>query len=131
MEKKKLVRNVKNLFTHEFLTDILCSASYGSSWFYFGTHQDTPKSIYEDAKTCYECREDIWAYILLHDGFLVIEDIEEEEEHKISLKDIIKGFKIVMLNYPQQYADIMEENGDYYDYDAVIQCAVFGDIVYG
>ena len=131
MEKKKLVRNVKNLFTHDFLTDILCSASYGSGWFYFGTHEDTPKSIYEDAKTCYECREDIWAYVLLHDGFLVIEDIEEEKEYKISLKDIIKGFKIVMLNYPRHYANIMEENGDYYDADAVIQCAVFGNIVYG
>ena len=130
MENKKIIRTIKELFTHDFICNILCTAFYDSSWFAFGVHQDTDKQIYEDAKTCYECREDIWTYVLMHNGYIIIEDIEEEEDYKLSLKDLIKGFKTLMLNYPQHYANIMTKNADYYDCDAVIQCAIFGEIVY-
>ena len=129
--EKKVIKSVKELFTHEFLTDLLSGASYGSSWFAFGTHKDTPDDVYQAAKDCYECREDIWAYNLLHGGFLLVADVEEDEDYRLSLKDIIKGFEIVMLNYPRMYASIMKEEGDFYDYDAVIQCAVFGELTYG
>lgn len=128
---EKIIKSVKELFTQEFLSDLLSSASYGSSWFAFGTHKDTPDDVYQAAKDCYECREDIWAYNLLHGGYLLIEDVEDEKEYKLSLKDIIKGFKIVMFNYPNMYASIMDDGGDLYDNDAVIQCAVFGELTYG
>ena len=58
-------------------------------------------------------------------------DVEEDERHTITLDDIIKGFKIVRDKYPHFYKDIMEENYDLIGADAVIQCAVFDEVVYG
>ena len=126
-----MVKSVEELFTHNFLVDLLCTASYGSSWFAFGTHKDTPDEIYQSAKDCYDCREDIWSYVLMNGGYLLVEDVEEEKDYRLTLQDIINGFKITMLNYPEQYAAIMTENADLYDADCVIQCAVFGELTYG
>ena len=131
------INSVKDLFTHEFLMDILCTASYGSFWFECSVHKDTPYEVYKTAKENFECREDIWTDCLLNGGYIDICDVEEcdgetdDREYKIGLDDIVKGFEIVMLKYPQLYANIMEETYDIYDADAVIQCAVFGDIIYG
>lgn len=128
---QKIIKSVKDLLTQEFLSDLLSNASYGNSWFAFGTHKDTPEEVYQAAKSIYECREDIWAYNLLHGGYLLVEDVEEETDYKLSLKDIIKGMKIMILNYPRMYASLMYDGGDIYDNDAVIQCAVFGELTYG
>ena len=132
------ITSLKELFTKEFLVDILSTASYGSFWFDCSVHKDTPDDVYKKAKKENECREEIWADCLLGGACLNICDVEEcadndtdEGEHKVGLNDIVKGFEIVMLNYPQMYANIREENYDLYDADAVIQCAVFGELVYG
>ena len=131
------INSLKEIFTHEFLTDILSTASYGSFWFDCGVHKDTPDDVYKAAKKRWECREEVWAECLLKGGWINVCDTEEcdegneEGEHKVGLDDIVKGFEIVMLNYPRIYADIMEEQYDLYDADAIIQCAVFGDITYG
>lgn len=131
------ITSIKEIFTQEFLSDILSTASYGSFWFDCSVHKDTPDELYEEAKEKFNCREDIWAYCLLHGGYINVCDVEEceedsdEGEYKISLEDIIKGFEIVMLNYPSMYAAIMDETYDLYDADAVIQCAVFGELTYG
>ena len=125
-----MITSVKQLFTQEFLVDILTTASYGSFWFECSIHKDTPKEIINKAKE-FECREEKWACVLLNGGYVNIYDVEEEKNHKVSLEDIIRGFEIVMLNYPEIYASIRDESYDLYDADAVIQCAVFGEVVYG
>ena len=128
MAKKTIKSIVSN---KEFLENFLSTASYDSSWFAFGTHQDTPKDIYENAKMLNEYREGIWADVLLNGGFLLVEDVEEEKDYKVSLKDIEKGFATFMLEYPQAYANIMNEEDDYFDDDALMQVIVFGEVVYG
>lgn len=136
---------IKELFTHEFLTDLLCTASYGSFWFdgecliytdianvaHPSQKALKQKELYDSASKKYDCREDIWADILLNGGEFYIFDVEEDERHTITLDDIIKGFKIVRDKYPHFYKDIMEENYDLFGADAVIQCAVFDELVYG
>jgi hypothetical protein len=127
------ITSIKEIFTQEFLTNLLSTASYGSPWFVFQVHKDTDDKTYNEATSLYECREDRWAYILFNGGSLNIVDVddEDEEEHKVTLEDIIRGFEIVMLNYPEQYCSLMTENDDFYDADAVIQCAIFGELTYG
>lgn len=115
----------------EFLVNFLSTASCGSSWFAFGTHTDTPDEVYQKAKANNECCEEVWADVLLNGGFLLVEDAEEEKDYKVSLKDIEKGFKTFMLECPQAYANIMDENDDYWDDDALMQVIVFGEVVYG
>ena len=130
MEKK--IKSIKQIITnHEWLTNWLSDVSYDSYWASFGTHQDTNKELYETAKNLYDCREDIWAYVLINGGYLLVEDREEEKEHKISLKDIENGFKKFMFNYPRQYANLMTELGDYYDSDCLLQTIIFGEEIYG
>lgn len=127
------ITSIKEIFTQEFLSNLLSTASYGSPWFVFTVHKDTDDKTYNEAKSLYECREDRWAYILLNGGSLNIVDVddEDEEEHKVTLDDIVKGFEIVMFNYPEQYCSLMTENDDFYDADSVIQCAIFGELTYG
>lgn len=131
-----LIKSIKELLNQEYLSEILSTATYGSFWCDCSVHKDTPDDVYNKAKEIYECREDIWAYCLLNGGYLNICDVEtceeegEEGEHKVGLDDIVKGFEIVMLNEPNIYAAIRGDNYDLYDADAVIQCAVFGDITY-
>lgn len=137
----KKFNSVKQLLNdHEWLTDVLSTASYGNSWFQFGTHVDTPDEVYETAKSLYDCREEIWAYVLQHGGFLLVTDIEDcdcdddedyGKDYKISLKDFKNKFMKFVLNYPNQYAAIMDETMDLYDADALLQVVVFGEVVYG
>lgn len=125
---KKTIRSI--VANKEFLVNFLSTATYGSYWFTFGTHQDTPKDIYENAKLFNECCEEIWADVLLNGGFILVNDVEEEKDYKVSLKDIVKGFKTFMIECPRAYADIMEGNDDYFDDDALIQVILFGEVVY-
>lgn len=130
MEKpKKSIKDI--IYRKEWLSDWLSTATYGNPWFAFGTHKDTPDDVYDLAKRFGECREDIWAYVLLHGGTLLVEDVEEEEDHAVTMKDVEKGFLIFMLNCPTQYAALMDETADIYDADALMQCIVFGEVVYG
>ena len=129
--------SIKEVLTKEFLVDWLSTAIYGSFWCDCGVHVDTSDEVYEQAKKNNDCREDKWADVLLHGGSLNIIDVEEceddsdEGEHKITLEDIEKALPLFMLNYPSQWAAIMDETGDLYDADALLQFVVFGDVIYG
>ena len=122
---------LKKTFTHTFLTDLLCTASYGSFWFSVSYRDHNPADMVEGARNLHDCREDIWAEILLRGGNICITDNEEEEDHILNLEDIKRGFALVMFNHPSMYKAIMDETFDLYDADAVIQCAVFGELTYG
>lgn len=129
--------SVKEVLTKEFLSDWLSTATYGSFWCNCSTHKDTSDELYKKAKEKNECREDIWAYILLHGGSINVVDVEEledgneEAEHKVMLRDIENALPLFMLNYPKQWAAIMDETMDLYDADALLQFIVFGDLIYG
>ena len=110
---KKSIKKIVN--NKEFLVNWLANASFTPFWAKFGVHIDTPNDVYENAKLVNESREDIWAEVLLNGGFLLIEDVEEEKEYKVSLKDVEKGLKTLIFNYPRNYANIMTEEGDFYD----------------
>lgn len=130
MRKKMSVKAI--VTDKEFLVDFLADVSYDNYWASFGTHQDTPNDVYENAKANNECREEIWADVLLNGGFLLVEDREEGKDYKVSLKDVEKGFKRLMFMYPQNYANLMIEcASDFYDVDALLQCIVFKDVIYG
>ena len=67
------------------------------------------------------CREDIWAQILFNGKPLILID-EEGESHNLYLKDIEE------LHVNWQW---LEDNGDFYDNNAILQRAVYGEVVYG
>ena len=67
------------------------------------------------------CREDIWAQILFNGKPLILIG-EEGESHNLYLKDIEE------LHVDWQW---LEDNGDFYDNNAILQKAIFGEVVYG
>jgi hypothetical protein len=133
MENVKKFNSFNELLNdHDWLTDVLATAIYGSPWFHVSTHADTDDETYKSAKVfSHDCREDIWAYVLQHGGYLLVVDTEDEKEYKISLKDFEDKIVKFVLNCPSQYAAIMDETMDLYDADALLQTVVFGEVIYG
>lgn len=133
MENVKKFNSFNELLNdHDWLTDVLATAIYGSPWFHVSTHADTDDETYKSAKVFSHCREDIWAYVLQHGGYLLVVDTEDDEkEYKISLKDFEDKIVKFVLNCPSQYAAIMDETMDLYDADALLQTVVFGEVIYG
>lgn len=68
----------------------------------------------------------------MSDGHHVkIRDICGEGEYFINLTSIRQGLTVMADKYPKHLHDIITERGDAYTGDALIQCAVFGEIIYG
>jgi len=60
---------------------------------------------------------------LTHGGNLRIHDAEEEKWHKLTLKKFLKGLTFV--------PEFDFEDYDMYDAERVVQCALFGKLIYG
>ena len=131
MEEKKVYKTVDELLTEEFLSDWLSTASYGNIWCSVFIHNDTSDSLYNEAKEIKETREDEMAYILKRGGSILVIDEEEERDYKVTYEDIKNGIQTFVLNYPRQWAAIVEGDADLYDADILLQWIVFGEYVYG
>ena len=128
---------------HENLVNLLSVATYGNGWPVIKAFKsDSEKGLFEDCK----CREDKWARglmkgkgVMLYDCYS--EDIDEDMEdisefpasakHHLTLADIQKGLETMRDKYPHHWADLVEENDDLITGDVFLQCAVFGELVYG
>lgn len=115
---KKIVKN------REWLTNWLSDAFYTSPWFVVSNYYPPSKSSSD------VCREEKWASALLNGGYIIVYDPEEDEEHKVTLEDIIKGFGKFIFDCPEQYANMMTENYDFYDADCLLQIVIFGEVTY-
>lgn len=115
----------------EFLVCFLADATYDTYWAKVSVHTDNDATLVATARENNECREDVWADVLLGGGFLKVYDCEDGENHKIDLKAVEKGFNKLMRKYPRHYANIKEEDYDFFDVDALLQVIVFGDVIYG
>lgn len=115
----------------EFLVCFLADATYDTYWAQVSVSDKNDAALVAAARDKNECREDIWADVLLGGGVLDVYDYEDEENHEISLKSVEKGFNKLMREYPHNYANIKDENYDFYDVDALLQVIVFGEVIYG
>lgn len=51
--------------------------------------------------------------------------------YELSLDKLKTGLQILADKYPFHFSDILQEEGDATTGDVLVQCALFGDIVYG
>jgi hypothetical protein len=69
--------------------------------------------------------------------FLVIEESDETKgalhgkKYRLNRDKIRSGLKVLATKYPHHFYDILKEDGDTTTGDVLVQCALFGDIVYG
>ena len=53
------------------------------------------------------------------------------QTYELSLDKLKAGLQIVADKYPHHFKDIIEQSGDATTADVLVQCALFGEIVYG
>ena len=73
------------------------------------------------------CHEDIQAQMLLTNGYLILTD-EEGEKHHLTLKKILK---VTECSENFQGWEKLENEGDFYDNNAILQEAIYGEVIYG
>lgn len=146
MKTKTIVKEI----TQGELVDLLCTATYGSEWLSISyrtlDYKDTPLESEND------CREDIWAKVLLAGKNVIVKDYysegeaygdltheyDEEEEamrYMVNINDIKNGIARMLdsgdeaiVGYVRAWQDGSE---DIYDAENIIQYCVFGEIIYG
>lgn len=53
------------------------------------------------------------------------------QSYTLSIPKLMQGLSVLATKYPHHFCDILKENGDATTGDVLVQCALFGDIVYG
>jgi hypothetical protein len=123
--------------SYEDIAGVLTSAlEGGSNYWYFIEEYITPTTWGFTT----EPRQDNgfhWAsdYPLNVGGALMISDRGDMAEptftKRLDLEAITKGVAVLAEKYPHHLADILAENADAGTGDALLQCSLFGEIIYG
>lgn len=115
-----------------------------------GTHSLTIKvteqNLWYQVCAAIEGGSNAWAEINVHKHqagwanyftatFKVIEENSGEAIHgqsyTLSIPKLMQGLAVLAAKYPHHFCDILKEDGDSTTGDVLVQCALFGDIVYG
>lgn len=63
---------------------------------------------------------------------LKLEDFEDEKaRYTLTLAKIKKGLTVMAKKYPKHFASILKEDTDSETADVLLQCALFGEVIYG
>ncbi len=131
-------------FTKERISDVLCSAFEGESS-YWAVELDFvygPGVTAEDFRKGgkFEGRTPRYLHLPFMDGcgvkIALIDEVEEEKplysgNHFLNMEAIEKGLRVLNEKYPHHMKDLMEENDDGITSDSLLQCCLFGEVVYG
>lgn len=134
--------NITDL-THEDIVSILSTALYGCEW----TVTDYDHEFYNNLKEHEgDCFEDACADVLLNGGTISIADsyaegeiygskgklCEDEETvvYTLDLQDFLKGCNS-KDGFDLAVEILVEEEGDYYTANDLLQVIMFGEVIYG
>jgi len=113
-----------NLLDDEMIGNLLCNGCEGGINYWAESPDDNAKEV--GADYFHEAP-------LKEGGFFTVKDAEDEDapEIRIDRDAINKGIKVMAVKYPWHLANALTENDDADTGDVFIQCAAFGEIVYG
>lgn len=127
-----MATTIRQTVSDERLAEILCSTYEGGSN-YWARQDDGKPSPYRISETL-KTDGGISGALEFIPGFDVeITDIEDDDEKKyrLTLPILRKGLQIMAEKYPRNFSDILTENDDAITGDVLLQCALFGELVYG
>ena len=122
-----------NAFTREDVVDLLSLIisdieMYGMNLHFDNARYDYCKGIVlarkDEEQICYE---DVLAELMYHD-FLYVDDCNEENTLLLDYEKIVKGIE---LGISKGWVNVDSSEWDAQDGMNVLQCALFGDIIYG
>jgi len=148
METKTTIKEL----THEDLVNLLCTATYGSSWLDCYLTDIEGVDFGDD-----DCREDMWAHALLAGKRIMCVDYYAEEEsygtldhetdedgnvcYFVTLEDIKDGLQKCADGTAFKYGNFLKRcyddlanesyNFDQVEADALMQVIVLGELIYG
>lgn len=117
--------------TKDDVVTILADALYGCDYLSVKNDEEFYER-YEEVKdkTADPCIEDKIADILFDGGAVTITDLEEEEDCILTLEGLYKAIK-TEEGYDYAKTLLIDEDGDYYTANNLLQMALFGEVVYG
>lgn len=120
---------VEQEISEEALDNVLCCAldpGYGGAYYWCEARRD-PANPAREAEYLHE--------VILKGGTILIHDKEEGKRYKIDRASLEQGLKAMALGDdpcgPRTLANIIADNTDADDGDALIQFCVFGKTIYG
>lgn len=117
---------LEDFLEQEKLSDLLSTATYGNGW------PAIESTVYRKPEEALNFTEDEWANDLLSGKALMVYDLNDDDHpYKITLDDIKKGLMIMKEKYPYHWNNLVNENEDLETCDTLLQCTVFGELVYG
>lgn len=118
----------------ERVSDVLCSAfEGGSNYWYQITKYIKPTTWEFDSEPKSETGHYTQDYPLNPGGALLIRDTIDSDHGtmRLDLSAIQKGIQVMAEKYPWRFANILSENDDAETGDVLLQCCLFGNVIYG
>jgi hypothetical protein len=112
------------------IEDLLTNATEGGSNYWYMIE----KYIYPEGKTADTLKLEFpHCQMPFNGGAIVFSSLEEPEKAHVILdyKKCLKGLSIMAKKYPSHFADWQTENDDAITADVWLQCALYGDVIYG
>ena len=64
-------------------------------------------------------------------GALIIKAVDDPNAYRLDLDAIERGLQAMAEKFPKHFADILGENDDAITSDVLLQCCLFGYVIYG
>jgi hypothetical protein len=126
---------VTQTLTAEQISDVLCSALEGGSnyWYRIEGREEPTTWEFDSEPKCGDSQHWRHDYPLSPGGALLISDTEDPDRGTMRLNSdaIQQGLNVLAEKYPTHLAAILDESGDAETGDALLQCCLFSDIIYG
>jgi hypothetical protein len=126
---------VTHELTAEQISDALCSAIEGGSNYWYSIDRAIEPSEWQfDSEPQRDGQHWLHDYPLNPGGALLMSDTTEDNEHgtmRLDSESIQRGLTVLAEKYSWHMQDILQENADADTGDALLQCCLFGEIIYG
>ena len=120
--------------TAEQISDVLCSALEGGSNYWCSLVRGVKPTawVFDSEPKRENGRHWVHDYPLNPGGVIIFTDAEEgdEKELRLDAQALHKGLAVLAEKHPQHITDMLTENADADTGDALLQCCLFGEIVY-